>query len=575
MSDATRSPEDKILTKIKSLLKTDYEVDGSLQILPVETGELQSLRDAQAQSVIVPHSVGSAVPIVSRYNVKLGSEGVFLDLSCEPSLFYARSGYQELYHCISEAWKGRKYRAALIGNAGTGKSWFQIYALKQLMDDNERRYDVVIRQVGAEFYVVDLSAAEVYLWKTTPGNVKVLSEMLRKTLYFFEPGGDKFSPPLEVFLPSLVTVSPFEGRIAEYSKRFMTPLYFWPWAVGEMWAIVCDAKIALDFDIFFERYKQFGGILRNVLGEDVRAGEKLIARLENISLDILTSVALNVDREEKGNNVSGYLVCYDNRLVTGASRFSTKNLEYTSVLVEEEVAKRLHTKPTKEKMLNVLKRIDGEMLDLSGKNLEEVAMELLSKGAAFTWCSCEVGTANPSWRPFSMTKRIIRRIFSIESNFMQPNLILAPTNLRFPAIDFICSWSDSNLPVLSFQCTWQDRHPFTVRALYDLRRQHLKIGDDKNLEIYFVTPGKESAYVLKQKDDFLDGSVDVDLRFSKAVTVPAAQLRAMWDSTTILVVSPSQSWKNSIEKWLAAQPKLTQYSVLSNPTNQGQYAKQI
>jgi hypothetical protein len=555
MPDAARAPGDKISKKIKSLLNVDYEIDGSFQILPVETGELQSLRDAQAQSVIVPHSVGSAVPTVSRYNVKLGKKGAFLDLSCEPSLFYARSGYQELYHCISQAWKSNKYRAALIGNAGTGKSWFQIYALKQLMDDNERKYDVVIRQVGSKFYVIDLSAAEVHLWKTTRENIEVLSKMLQKTLYFFEPGGDKFSPPLEVFIPSLATLSPFEGRIAEYSKRFMTPLYFWPWAVGEMWAIVCDAKLALDFDIFFERYKKFGGILRNVLGEDVRAGEKLIARLENISLDILTSIALDVDREETGNNVSGYLVCYDNRFVEGATRFSTKNLEYTSVLVEEEVAKRLHTKPTKEKMCNVLKRIDGEMLDLSGKNLEDVAMELLSEGTAFSWLSCEVGTANPSWRPFSMRKRIIRRIFSIENNFTQSNLILAPTNMRFPVIDFLCSLLDSKLPVLSFQCTWQDRHPFTVRALYDLRCQHLKIGDDKKLEIYLVTPGKESTYVLKQKDDFLDGSVDVDLRFSKTVTVPAAQLRAMWDNTTIFVVSPSQSWKNSIEKWLATQQK--------------------
>ena len=195
--------------------------------------------------------------------------------------------------------------------------------------------------------------------------------------------------------------------------------------------------------------------------------------MENISLDILTSIALHVDREERRNNVSGYLVCHDNRFVEGTTRFSTKNLEYTSVLVEEEVAKRLHTKPTKEKMSNVLKRINGEMLDLSAKNLEDVAMELLSEGTAFSWLSCEVGTANPSWRPFSMTKRITRRVFSIENNFTESNLILAPTNVRFPVIDFLCSLLGSKLPVLSFQCTWQDRHPFAVRALHDLRRQHL------------------------------------------------------------------------------------------------------
>jgi hypothetical protein len=94
MPDAARAPGDKISKKIKSLLNVDYEIEGSFQILPVGTGELQSLRDAQAQAVIVPHSVGSAVPAMSRYNIKLGNKGAFLDLSCEPSLFYARSGYQ-------------------------------------------------------------------------------------------------------------------------------------------------------------------------------------------------------------------------------------------------------------------------------------------------------------------------------------------------------------------------------------------------------------------------------------------------------------------------------------------------
>ena len=49
-----------------------------------------------------------------------------------------------------------------VGNAGTGKSWFQVYALKQLLDDVERKFDIVIRQVKSKVAVFDLAEARAY-----------------------------------------------------------------------------------------------------------------------------------------------------------------------------------------------------------------------------------------------------------------------------------------------------------------------------------------------------------------------------------------------------------------------------
>ena len=212
--------------------------------------------------------------------------------------------------------------------------------------------------------------------------------------------------PLEVVIPSLVCLSPFEDRIKEYRKRFCSSAYFWPWSFGEMWTVVCNSQIPMDLDEFQKRCNKFGGIIRNVLGEQTDAEEQLIARLKGISVDVLTSIALNVDRKAEGNNVSGYLICYDNRLIQ-QNRFSTKNLEYTSLEVEEAVASRLQTKPLKEKMQAILKRLNGEMLDISGKMLEDVAMELLSQGRGYAWKLCQVGTAN--WVPFATTKRTIKQ----------------------------------------------------------------------------------------------------------------------------------------------------------------------
>ena len=253
-------------------------------------------------------------------------------------------------------------------------------------------------------------------------------------------------------------------------------------------------------------------------------------------------------REAQGHNVSGYLVCYNNGWVEGHELFSEKNLEFTSLQVEEEVAARLHVKPMKEKMQCVLARMNGEILDMSGKMLESAAMELLSEGTSYSWEACEVGAA--VWESFSMTKKTKKRVFSIEEVFSQPGVIIAPTKVSFPVIDFLCSLSDVNGPVVSFQCTWQSSHPFTVRALYDLRCNHMKVGDDQIVEIYLVTPGKENAYVLKSKEVFLDGLLDVDLKFTKKLTVPASRLSRMWKNTRILVVKPKDSWETSIQAWL-------------------------
>ena len=551
---ASGSQDNNIATKILSLVKEEYrkefEVKGCFTVDLVGTKQLKALRDAQPEKVTMQQSVGSDLPELFRYNISTKNY-MFLELVCKPGRFYVRSGYKELFDRVCEAWKGEFFRVCLLGNAGTGKSWFQIYALKQLLDSTqERQYDIVIRHVDSIVYVIDLAAAIVYDWETTTNHVLHISSCLKRTLYFFEPGDNSEKSPLGVSIPSLSTLSPYEKRIKEYSKRFTKKFYFWPWSFVEMWAVVLDANLSLDFDEFCQRYYKFGGILRNVLGEDMDGAAKLTSCLKEISVDILSSIALNIDREAQGNNVSGYLVCYDNRLVEGHERFSEKNLEFTSLQVEEEVAARLHVKPMKEKMQCVLARMNGEILDMSGKMLESAAMELLSEGTSYSWEACEVGAA--VWESFSMTKKTKKLVFSIEEVFSQSGVIIAPTKVSFPVIDFLCSLSDVNGPVVSFQCTWQPSHPFTVRALYDLRCNHMKVGDDQIVEIYLVTPGKENAYVLKQKNDFLDGLLDVDLKFTKKLTVPASRLSTMWENTRILVVKPRDSWERSIQAWLAS-----------------------
>jgi hypothetical protein len=577
---------DKIKNKIKALLTYDFGVEGTFKLDPIATTQLQSLHGAKLTKVILENNFGFDATGLDVYDVHVTKGSQFLQLACIPSKFYVRQGYDDLFQHVSRMWDGKEFhRVCLIGNAGTGKSWFQIYALKRLLmaaQNKEPKYDLVIRQVDTRFYLIDLQDIEVYIWDTSKNHVKTLCEMLQRTIYFFEPGDNQELPPLGVVVPSLSTLSPAEKRIHEYSKNFMSTLYFWPWTIGEMWTVICDAQLSISVDVLMDRYHHFGGILRNVLGEDPRAKDKLEERLQSIPVDILTSLALNIDRKEVGSNVSGYLLCYDNRLVEGDGRFSTKNLEFTSPCVEEAVANQLRTKSMNAKMEIVLQRLNRRTLDLSGKMLEAVAMNLLSRGSEFSWSSTEV-VANDAYHPrkrpknrvpggenkrsslmagdgghkFLTTKREVRFADNIRPLLSQVNLIVAPHSTLFPVVDFVFSRPDSDQPMIAFQCTWRKRHPFTVRALYDLRNHHLEIGMDQTLDIYIVAPAKEDMYAKRKKADFLIGSLDIELSFSKNIKpVSPKDLQRMWENTRIHVLYPNDSWTKYITQCLQNQ-KLT------------------
>jgi hypothetical protein len=556
MSDADESMRDApevIRLKIQNLANSQ-SIQGSFEVVNLFTKQLRSLRDVCGKLVEAGDDIGSEK--LSYYDVDMGGSKVFMNLACKPAGFYERSGYRELYDYIAAKWNSKdEFRVILLGNAGTGKSWFQVYALKRLLDDTGREFDIIIRQVDAKIYVIDLEDASVYRWRVEVSDIGDISTSMKKTLYFFEPGEDATMPPLGVVIPSLSTLSPFAGRIKEYRKRFCTYAYFWPWSFGEMWSVVCHSKISLDLDEFQARYTKFGGILRNVLGEETGADDELTSRLTRVSVDVLTSIALNVDREDAGDNVSGYIVCYDNRLVATKDRFKTKNLEYTSLKVEEEVAKMLAIKPVEDKMIAVLGRLNGVATDVSGKMLESVAMELLSKGSVYAWDSRQVETPDWDQFPFATRQRTIKRTFTLKENFMQDGLIIGPSKSTFPVVDFVLSCPGKKAPVVAFQCTWQSYHPFSVRALCDLRIKHLEVEDDQKIDIYIVCPSTSDAlaeaYACRSKEDFLRGSLEVDFQFTKAEKVLSSRLQEMWKSTNIFVLKPSTSWEAHIKNWLA------------------------
>ena len=209
-------------------------------------------------------------------------------------------------------------------------------------------------------------------------------------------------------------------------------------------------------------------------------------------------------------------------------------------------------------MEGMLSRLDGERIDLSGKVLQNVSIELLSRGTDYSWRSCEVGGSE--WVRFRANQRTSLRVYQSSEHLTQQDLITAPTRTTLPVIDFVFSLPsvDTSLPVVAFQCTWKKEHFITVRALYDLRCNLMRIPDTQMLNIYLISPEKEAHYLSKSKWHFLSGSLNVDLEWRKNEDpIPASRLQTLWGNTGIHVLEPYESWQSTFEGWLGRNPRNT------------------
>jgi hypothetical protein len=143
----------------------------------------------------------------------------------------------------------------------------------------------------------------------------------------------------------------------------------------------------------------------------------------------------------------------------------------------------------------------------------------------------------------------VNKDYSIVGQLTKADQLLVPTNTSFPVADMVFSnWG--NDPALVFQCTWQPSHPFTVRALYELRVKHLGVLASKVVYIIMVAPGEEEKYAARQEAEYLSNSVDEALQYTQSETVSATVLQEMWAHTEVHVLRPKKPWKHIIENWL-------------------------
>ena len=279
----------------------------------------------------------------------VGPNTEFLSLQKRGRYLLIRPCYDALYEAVVKAWSSWSDRILVKGNAGTGKSWFQLYVLRKLLlgYGTEHEYLFVIRQVQREHFLIDLANAEVWLLdlkQNREGSALNLFNR-KRVLYFFEPLNDRMILPLDVHLTSLTTLSPFEERIHEYAKTRFISFFFPCWTFDHLSAAAKnDTNIPLGLEDVADRFSRFGGIIRHVLDLDTAEYENTQRkRINGADLTILRALSTDIDSDPKapGGNVSGYLLCYCNIATTGPDRFKHADLDFTSEYVEGRIRERM------------------------------------------------------------------------------------------------------------------------------------------------------------------------------------------------------------------------------------------
>ena len=155
-----------IKDKLKALLKDQRlkaEVDSefSLQHHKAHTWDLEALRNSTPMPVVTTMG-GEGMPLIT---CRIGhfEGGKFLGIYGRLEFLYIRKGYDELYEDIQALWKtDGANKVVLVGNAGTGKSWYQLYILRRLLkrstdyQNDADDYDFVFHQVGHQHYLIDI-----------------------------------------------------------------------------------------------------------------------------------------------------------------------------------------------------------------------------------------------------------------------------------------------------------------------------------------------------------------------------------------------------------------------------------
>ena len=504
-------------------------------------------------------------------------DGEFLQLEVRNSkLYFERSFFPPLFDKFVRIWQeDRNAKIVLTGNAGIGKSWFQVYFLKRLLQlTPEARSDIgfkprfILRQYKKKFILIDLVTPEAWKMVHETPNVDMYGEVedflaaFNNIFYMFEPGQDHSIIPLnQAATPAFSSISPNPKRLKGYKKQAspLTFLYAPDWSYEDLNFVLKLEGSGEDFE-FESQYHKFGGIIRRTLEYSKRTQkeftDELEKRIQSVDIRVIRSMHLGLDDSSNAqleNNISGYICAYHDIPECGDDAFSKHDLTMTSNFARIKVREKLSLTNPKRHGQQLLECLAQKAQDITGMDLEVSAVHLLSLGPrAVGWFYNAVGY--PSSPAIPATIKLGHRKMEIKrtDDDFDKGKVNYPTNPVFGLVDFLIfldgTW-------WGFQTTWQHSHPFKLRTLQTFRN---KIGADETMvvNILYVLPTTEkmNAYTKRTKKEFLAKGENLGepIKENRREVMSAEKVRSMWENTNIFVSYPAEKdWRSALETWIS------------------------
>lgn len=178
------------------------------------------------------------------------------------SALFIRPCFEALFRTIKACWDDPlQKRVLLTGTSGTGKTCFQSFVARKLLQDRARDFNVIVAVEPLQWVCVSPSGER----KTGRSLVDFMDETSLKTTVLLQDVYDK-TPPIARPCRHLVTASLNRERYSDFEKQSCTTLYFPLWTIAELELCRCQCFPDVQKKDLHPRFAKWGGVVRWTIG---------------------------------------------------------------------------------------------------------------------------------------------------------------------------------------------------------------------------------------------------------------------------------------------------------------------
>ena len=394
----------------------------------------------------------------------------FLTSSADPDVkIFVRESYLKLYGLLTS----EKF-TLINGNPGFGKSYFGLYVIYRLMQEQEESYSIIyVNRVRG--YSAFICGDQVEVMSDTDRRL-LLDRGSKENRWYIHDCATRMGMPdmliASVCARTIVLSSPAKSNYADFQKEGkncgISILFMPPWSFHE-----CQAWNTVLSDMtgnYEERFWHWGGNAREVFGKsynitdldqairDIEDPQAVISKLKDVAAG-------------RGN-------IYSHRVLHLFPNDSYDRIEvkFASPYVSREVYQHLKKKSL-DGVLQLIRDCSGEptLAGIRGPLFEQFAHEKFSKSGEYTVKNLKSGI---------VSKLLVDPVRSLNfkelSEVVDNNVYYFPISKGFKSVDSILPKDKV------FQMTVSDKHPVQYNGLTVVKDQ-LQCGV---LKLYFVVPNE-------------------------------------------------------------------------------------